>query len=123
MTDFWGLTKDQMLAQNISIIGWGFSYQAKNPRSKEQICDFKFKSGTFNRGDLFIKSDLNVRSIKGRSLQKKMSDLLRINFNYMRAYKLRTLKTFSPVNWYLTKHDHWESSVPKCPVKKFEKKF
>ena len=44
--------------ERITVIGWGFSYQARDTRSNDYVCDFKFKSFTFNAGET-INSDIN----------------------------------------------------------------
>ena len=114
MTDFFGMTREEMNARKISFIGWGFSYQANDPRTKSQVCDFEFQSGTFNRGDLFTNALSNVQHIQSRGLQDKMGDYLRANFNYMRAYNIRTLKDLTPVNEFFKEQGHWFYNVPGC---------
>ena len=103
-----------MAARGISVIGWGFSYQAKDSKTNNPVCDFEFKSGTFNTGDLFGKALGNAVHMSRRGLQQKMSDFLRINFNYMRAYNIRTMKDFSPVDKFLTERRHYFKYVPGC---------
>jgi len=39
--DFTGKTVNELAAENVKYLGWGFSYQRDN-------CQFVFKSGTFN---------------------------------------------------------------------------
>ena len=123
VADFFGLSKGEMIAQNLQFIGWGFSYQASDPSTGQQLCDFEFKSGTFNRGDLFDGILVAVKALDTRNLQDKLSNFLRFNFNYMRAHGMRTNKSFTPlfdyVDYFKTKsHDinkEFRQKLPRCP--------
>ena len=56
--------------------------------------------------------------MQDRDLQEKISSFLRFNFNYMRAFNMRTLKEFSPMTNYLRRWDRQhKDKVPKCPAK------
>ena len=103
-----------MLNRKLSFIGWGFSYQAQDPRTKRQVCDFEFTSGTFNSGGFFVQPQ-DFSHGQDRELQEKMGDLLKINFNYMRAYNIRTLKDLAPVNDFIRRNDQWGEKIPDCP--------
>ena len=46
----------------MTVVAWGFSYQvkdkAKNSPAPKYFCDFKFRSGTFNRG--YVGADIKM---------------------------------------------------------------
>ena len=126
VTDFFGLSKAEMNARNLQFIGWGFSYQAQDPWNGQQVCDFEFQSGTFNRGDLFDGILVEVEALDTRNLQDKLSNFLRFNFNYMRAHGMRTNKSLKPlfhyVDYFKTKsiniNKEFRQELPKCPKRK-----
>jgi len=61
LQDFlWGKSIDFLRKDEVSVVGWGFSYQAKESRPPyDYKCDYKFKSYTFNAGVATL-GDLNL---------------------------------------------------------------
>ena len=112
VADFFGKSKRQMTAEKLQFIGWGFSYQAKHRTTNAQVCDFVFTSSTFNRGNMFNID--GVKHMQDRDLQEKMRSFLRFNFNYMRAFNIRTLKNLNPIIEYTRRWDMREK-IPSCP--------
>ena len=121
--DFFGLSRAELNAQNLQFIGWGFSYQARDPYTNALTCDFEFQSGTFNRGDLFDGILVEVDHSNTRNLQGKMTNFLRLNFNYMRSHRMRNLKSLYPlvdyVEYFSGRSQLWNKEfrqkLPRCP--------
>ena len=121
--DFFGLSRAELNAQNLQFIGWGFSYQARDPYTNALTCDFEFQSGTFNRGDLFDGILVEVDHSNTRNLQGKMTNFLRLNFNYMRSHRMRNHKSLYPlvdyVEYFSGRSQLWNKEfrqkLPRCP--------
>ena len=118
MVDYFGMTKREMIAQNIYFIGWGFSYQATDSRTNKALCDFKFKSSTINQGQMFDGvPGLETIEHGGRDLQDKVGHFFRTGFNYMRAFEAARVDVKSILDFDKFYHEQTKTFLPKCPPK------
>ena len=51
LMDYFELSENEMKANGMTVVAWGFSYQVKDSKNTGKFyCDFKFRSRTFNAG-------------------------------------------------------------------------
>ena len=120
VVDYFGMSRDELLKQNLYFIGFGFSYQAKDTKTNSFACDWKFKSGTLNTSGLFG-SDPSLKTVAHRSdrqLELKLGAFLRISFNYMRATKTRKVQVRSIRQFMEYYKKDTASRLPTCPLPK-----
>ena len=73
LTDYFGLSEDEMKDIGMTVVAWGFSYQVKDkaPNSQGQnqapkfFCDFKFRSFTFNAGYVGADIKMDIDELNG----------------------------------------------------------
>merc|ERR1712078_102651 len=109
--DFTGKTVNELAAENVKYLGWGFSYQRDN-------CQFVFKSGTFN-GDRYSTlpdgSEIPVREAQGsiRRIPKPSENLIRFAFQRCIGDGTRVFSA-SEIMSYST-HRFFRGYFPVCP--------
>ena len=98
LEDFFGTDTETLKRRGIFIVGWGFSYQAKDRSTSELICDFIFKSSTFNAGALFGTTSTVGQIPYGlRELPPSLNNFFHIAFTYYKLKQTRLVK----VKWLL----------------------
>jgi len=76
---FFDKTLEQFQNEGTEFVSIGFSYQARHSQTNAQLCDFKFKSSTFNEG-LFTTNLQSYRGIDGttRTSDRNSVSLIRL---------------------------------------------
>ena len=104
-----------MVQRGWYFVGFGFSYQGRDTKTNQLLCDFKFKSGTFNNGNLFTNSPLKVEHIDTRRLQDKLGNFLKLAFNYSRSHKNRVTEVSTLLFYRDFYGKAMKSYLPACP--------
>ena len=118
MVDYFDMTREEMIAQQLYFIGWGFSYQATDSQTNVALCDFKFKSSTINQGQMFDGvPGLETLEHGGRRLQDKIGHFFRTGFNYMRAFETLRVNVKTILDFDKFYHEQTKTFLPKCPPK------
>ena len=118
----WGYSAKDMRRNNIQFIASGFSYQARDYKNPTKlVCDFIFRSGTFNAGAV---TDFSQYATKGeeidgsgteRSEDMKIANLIKFAINKWRETGIRT--TYIR-DIYETRNPLLLDLFPMCPTNK-----
>jgi len=107
--DFTGKTVNELAAENVKYLGWGFSYRD---------CHFKYNSGTFN-GDRYSTlpdgTEVPVQAVDGsiRTIGEQCGNLVTSAIeNWMRTGK-RVLSAEQIIQ--MTTSGEWSGKLPVCP--------
>ena len=103
LRDFFGLGIGQL--KQMSFVGWRFEYSSSN-------CDFSFGSGK-GRPALMIEEPSLVNP---SGVNAEIGHLLRVSFNYLRAFEQRQLKMEKILTFQQYYKIRTKPYLPTCPT-------
>jgi len=118
---FFGKSLEDLQQEGIEFLAAGFSYQAEDTRSGKAVCDFKFKSTTFNAG-IFVDGIRSFADEDGslRTLENYTEVLLRLGiYNFWqtgnRVTQVKDVLTNPNLKLYMNRYYGHEPCADEYP--------